>query len=335
MGLMARNGATFSSVVATQIGLGLVCGLVLMFLAAHTDYRVLRRWAPLFFIFALLLTALTLTPIGVSLKGASRWLAVGPITFQPEELLKLASVLVLASFYATHIKKTASIEYGLVPLLVVAGLSSIILLLQPDTDGVIMIGGACATMWFVSGSRFTHFMLLIACSFMALLALAMYRPYLHARLETFLHPTQDSLGSSYQTQQSLIAIGSGGLLGRGFGQSIEKFSYLPEPIGDSIFAVAGEEFGFVGTSALVILFALFVLLGVRIATRAGDSFGSLTAIGLTVIMGGQAFYNIASTIGIVPLSGLPLIFVSHGGTALAIALGEAGILMNISKRAKP
>ncbi len=334
MGLMARNGATFSSVVATQIGLGLICGMVLMFFAAHTDYRVLRRWAPHFFIFSLFLTALTLTPFGISLKGASRWLAVGPISFQPEELLKLASVLMLAAFYATHVKKATSVEYGMVPLLAVVGASSILLILQPDTDGVIMIGGACVAMWIVLGAHFKHVTLLIFCAFVGLLALAMYRPYLHARLETFLHPTHDSLGTSYQTQQSLIAIGSGGLWGKGFGRSIEKFSYLPEPIGDSIFAVAGEEFGFIGTSVLVILFALFVLLGLRIAAHASDVFGSLVAVGITVIMGGQAFYNIASTIGIVPLSGLPLIFVSHGGTALAIALCEAGILMNISKRRK-
>jgi len=334
LGLVARDGATFSSVVTTQIGLGLVGGLILLFVAAHTDYHVLRRWAPHFFVFALILTGLTLTPLGISLKGASRWLALGPISFQPEELLKLAAVLVLAAFYATHSKKTQQLAYGLAPLLVVVGLSSVILLLQPSTDGVVMIGGACAAMWFVSGARFWHVALLGVTALTALLVLSMYRPYLHDRLETFLHPTSDALGTGYQTQQSLIAIGSGGLWGKGFGQSIEKFSYLPEPVGDSIFAVAGEEFGFVGTSALVVLFMLFALLGVRIATRAADPFGSLVVIGLTVVMSGQAFYNIASTIGIVPLSGLPLIFVSHGGTALALALGEVGIIMNVSKRAK-
>ena len=333
MGLMARSGASFSSVVISQVGLGLGGGLVLMFLAAHTDYRALRPWTPHFFAFALLLTGLTLTPLGISLKGAHRWLAVGPVSFQPEELLKLAAVLVLAAFYATHHKKVQQLEYGVLPLLVVAGLSSVVLLLQPDTDGVIMIGGACAAMWFAAGARWSHLGLLLGGGLVALLMLAMTRPYLHDRLETFLHPAKDSLGISYQTQQSLIAIGSGGLWGKGFGQSIEKFSYLPEPIGDSIFAVAGEEFGFVGTCALVLLFMLFALLGLRIAARAGDPFGSLLVIGLTVIMSGQAFYNIASTIGIVPLSGLPLIFVSHGGTALAVALGEVGIMINVSKRA--
>ena len=141
-------------------------------------------------------------------------------------------------------------------------------------------------------------------------------------------------GAGWQIQQSLIAVGSGGLTGRGLGQSIQKFSYLPEPIGDSIFAVAGEEFGFAGTTALVALFVTLGLLGLRIAARAPDPFGGLLVTGLVILIVGQSFFNMASTLGLVPLVGVPLIFVSHGGTALAMALAEAGVILSVSRRMK-
>jgi cell division protein FtsW len=157
------------------------------------------------------------------------------------------------------------------------------------------------------------------------------KPYLAARVATFLNPAADPQGAGYQIQQSLIAIGSGGALGRGFGQSVQKFSYLPEPIGDSIFAVAAEEFGFIGGAALVLLFLFLILRGLRLTARAPDPFSGLLALGIVILIGASAFTNIASMLGVIPLSGLPLAFVSHGGTALVIALVEAGILLNISR----
>ena len=164
-------------------------------------------------------------------------------------------------------------------------------------------------------------------------ALAAY-PHVAERIETFLNHSGDPQGAGYQIQQSLIAVGSGGLTGRGFGQSIQKFSYRPEPIGDSIFAVAAEEFGFVGSVTLVLMFTALGLLGLRIAARAADPFGGLLVTGFVVLIVGQAFFNIASTLGIVPLVGIPLIFVSHGGSALAMALAEAGVILSVSRRMK-
>ena len=334
LGLLARGGASFTSVAASQVLLGLVGGGIMMTILSRLDYRMWRTWTPYIFALALALTALTLTHFGLSLKGASRWLVIGPVSFQPEELLKFATVLFLAAIYAARIRDIKSFRAGIVPLVLVTGIASLLLLLQPDTDGVVMIVGACAAMLFVAGGRVSYIIGLFCVGALVIGVLAMQRPYLRARFETFLHPAADAQGTGYQTQQSLIAIGSGGFWGRGFGQSIEKFSYLPQPTDDSIFAVAGEEFGFVGSVFLVALFALFALLGLRIAARAPDAFGGMLVVGLVVLIAGQSFFNIASTLAIVPLSGLPLIFVSHGGTSLAISLAEVGIILSVSRRMK-
>jgi cell division protein FtsW len=208
----------------------------------------------------------------------------------------------------------------------------VILMIQPDTAGVIIIGMAAVTMLFAAGGKVSHLALLALVGIVAIAGAAYERPYIAQRIETFFNQESDPLGAGYQVQQSLIAVGSGGFGGRGFGQGLEKFSYLPEPIGDSIFAVAAEEFGFVGSAVLVLLFALFALLGLRIAARAPDPFGGLLVVGLTVLIAGQSFFNIASALGLVPLVGVPLIFVSHGGTSLAISLAEVGVILSVSKR---
>lgn len=335
LGLLARDGATFTSVATGQVLLGLVCGGFLLVFFAKTDYRTWKPYTPHFFAFALLLTVCTFLPhIGLALKGAHRWINLGPVTFQPEELLKFAAVMLAAAVFSARIRTIKTVRGGIVPFVLIAGVCSVLLLLQPDTDGVVMISGALAGMLFAAGGRFSYIVGVGLIGVVCILALALYRPYLRARLETFLNPSSDAQGSSYQVQQSLISVGDGGVFGRGFGQGVEKFSYLPEPIGDSIFAVAGEEFGFVGSALLVLLFVAFAVLGLRIAARAGDPFGALIVVGLVIVIAGQSFYNIASTLGIVPLSGLPLIFVSHGGTALAISLAEVGMILSVSKRMK-
>jgi len=334
LGLMARDGATFASVATTQVLLGLVGGGIALLFLMNIDYRKWRTWTPYIFVLALGLAALTLTPLGLELKGASRWLIVGPISFQPQEFLKFATIAFLAAIYAARITDIRTVRGGILPLLLITGAASTILLLQPDTDAVVIICGAAAVMLFIAGGRVSHIIGLILVAAVIIFLLALERPYLMARFTTFIDPSADALGAGYQLQQSLLAIGSGGMWGRGFGQSIEKFSYLPEPIGDSIFAVAGEEFGFFGSTLLTLLFAFFALLGLRIAVRAPDIFGSLLVVGLVTIIAGQSFFNIASTLGLVPLSGLPLIFVSHGGTALAMALAEVGVILSVSRRMK-
>ena len=335
LGLLARGGASFTSVAVSQLLLGLIGGSVGLFVFAKLDYRKLKPYAPYFFLFALGLTALTLVPpLGLTLKGASRWLALGPFTFQPMELLKFAAVLYLAALYASNYKAVPTLRGGLLPLALVVGASAAVLLSQPDTDGVVMIAFACGAMLFVAGGRIRYLLALGLVGVALLGILIVQRPYIAERIQTFVGGAADPLGADYQSQQALIAVGSGGLFGRGFGQSIEKFSYLPEPIGDSIFAVAAEEFGFVGSTALVLLFVGFSLMGLRIAARAPDPFGGLVVVGLVTLIAGQAFLNMASALSLMPLSGLPLIFVSHGGSALAIALMEVGVILSVSRRMK-
>jgi cell division protein FtsW len=333
LGLLARDGASFSSVAVSQLFLGLLGGSVALLVLSRIDYRIWRPYTPYFFAAAMGLTLLTFVPgIGLTLRGASRWIEVGGFTFQPEEVLKLATVAFLATVYAARFKSIGSMRAALVPLLLIGGSAAGILLMQPATDGAVMIGLAAGGMLFAAGGRWSHLLLLLLAGVMIVGVAAWQRPYLLERFETYLNHAEDPLGAGWQIQQSLIAVGSGELFGRGFGQSIEKFSYLPEPIGDSIFAVAGEEFGFVGSAGLVMLFTAFALLGMRIAARAPDPFGGLLVVGLVILIVGQSFFNIASTLGLIPLSGLPLIFVSHGGSALAIALAEVGIILSVSRR---
>ncbi len=333
LGLLARSGASFTSVAVSQLLLGFVCGGVLLVILSRIDYKVWKKYTPYFFVLALILTALTFVPhIGLTLKGASRWIMVGGFTFQPVELLKFAAVLFLAAIYATNYKKIKTWGGGILPLALVAGSAATLLILQPDTDGLVIIGLACTAMLFTAGGKLSHLLIILLVAMGAIGLAAYERPYLMQRFTTFLDKSADPQGAGYQTQQSLIAVGSGELTGRGFGQSIEKFSYLPEPIGDSIFAVAAEEFGFIGSTLLVFLYAAFGILSLRIAARAPDPFGGLLVVGLTVLIVGQSFFNIASVVGLIPLSGLPLIFVSHGGTALAISLAEVGVILSVSRR---
>ncbi len=332
LGQLARGGASFTSVAVSQILLGFVCGSVLLLFFSRIDYRRFKKYTPHFFAFAIILTLLTFVPhIGLSLKGASRWIVIGGFSFQPEEVLKFATVLFLAAVYSARIKTIQTLKGGVLPLMLIAGSSAAILIAQPNTAGVIILGMATAAMLFAAGGRVLHLFLLMLLGVGAIVAAAFVYPHVASRITTYLHQSSDPQGAGYQVEQSLIAIGSGGLSGRGFGQSIEKFSYLPEPIGDSIFAVAGEEFGFIGSTILIMLFALFAILGLRIAARAPDTFGGLLVTGLVILIAGQSFFNIASALALVPLVGVPLIFVSHGGTALALSLAEVGVILSVSR----
>ncbi len=335
LGLLARAGSTFTSVAVSQLLLGFVCGGIALLVLSRIDYRRYRAYTPHFFAFAMLLTVLTFVPhIGIDLKGASRWLALGPLSFQPVELLKLAVVALLAAMYARNYKGVETLRGGVLPLILVAGSATALVLVQPDTASAMMIAAAGVAMLFAAGGRIIHLVLLVLLGAVVVAGAAFVYPHVRERLLTYVDQSADPQGSGYQVEQSLIAVGSGGLTGQGFGQGVEKFSYLPEPIGDSIFAVAGEEFGFVGSVVLVALYVALCFLGLRIAARASDPFGGLLVIGLIVLIVGQSFFNIASAIALVPLVGVPLIFVSHGGTALAIALAEVGIILSVSRRMK-
>lgn len=332
LGLLAREGVTFSRVASTQLIFGLIGGSFALFIAANTQYKFWREHALWIFGGACVVSLFVFIPgIGLELKGAHRWLTLGSFTFQPSELLKIGYIIYLATWLANVRRHIDSWQHGLLPFLGISAVIAAILLLQRDTDTLIISLAAGLAMFVASGAKIRDIGIVFLIGILSLSAVVVMRPYVLERIQTFLDPNADPLGASYQIQQSLIAVGSGGIFGRGFGQSVQKFDYLPEPIGDSIFAVAAEEFGFVGSVILIGLFLAFILKGLSIARRAKEPFGGLLATGLVVLIGTQAFWNIAAMLGVVPLSGLPLVFVSHGGTALLFALFAVGIILNVSR----
>lgn len=335
LGLLARDGVSFSSVAFSQFFLGIVLGSIALFIMSRIHYRLYRKYALFIFVGSLLATLAVFIPgIGVEYGGAQRWIVLGPLSFQPAELLKLGFVIYLSAWLSGVTGKLHQFRYGVIPLLTLLALSGIILLAQPDTGTFFVIVITGIALFTIAGARFRDIGLCAVFSAIGLGVLAYLRPYVWDRITTFIDPSLDPLGVSYQIQQSLIAIGSGGWFGRGFGQSVQKFNFLPEPISDSIFAVFAEEWGFAGSMVLIGLFLFLAFRGLHIAQKAPDSFGGLLAAGIVILITVQSFTNIASMIGIVPLTGLPLLFVSHGGSALLLALAEAGIVLNISKYAK-
>ena len=332
LGLLARDGASFGSVAFSQFAFGIVGGGIALFITSNIYYRNWRRFAFYIFIASLLLTAAVFVPgLGMSHGGATRWLNLGFTSVQPSEILKIGFVIYLATWFSGLHKKIEDWRYGLLPFVGSVGVVAVLLLLQPDTDSFVIMAAAGMAMFVVAGASWKHIGSIVALGVCGILIIAFFRPYVMDRLTTFLDPEADPLGSGYQIQQSLIAIGSGGVVGRGFGQSIQKFEYLPEPIGDSIFAVYAEEFGFLGTSILVLALVFLALRGYKTAAQADDIFGTLLVTGFITVIIAQAFLNIAAMTGMAPLSGLPLPFISHGGTALMATLAALGIVLNVSK----
>ncbi|HAO64612.1 TPA: putative lipid II flippase FtsW [Candidatus Taylorbacteria bacterium] len=331
LGLVAREGANFATVALKQAAVA-VFGIVIMIVMSNIDVRNFRKMAPYIFLSSLVLTALVFVPhIGFAHGGATRWLSFGPYTFQPAEFLKIAAVIFLAALLSGYKDKLLQSWRSLIPFFIILISVGVLMLKQPDTGTFLVIFLALLTIYIASGARLAYVGIIFLCCIVAVAGLAYFRPYVAARFTTFLNPSADSQGSGYQIQQALIAVGSGGVTGRGFGQSIQKFSFLPEPIGDSIFAVAAEEFGFVGAAGIVIIFVFFALRGLKIAASSKDNFGRLLAIGIVTLIAAQAMINIAAIIGVMPLTGIPLSFISHGGTALMFTMAEAGMILNISK----
>ena len=335
LGLLAKEGPMFSDVVMDQLLFGLIGGLTALVVTAHIPYRMWRRYAFYILGISIILTALVFIPgLGISHGGATRWLDLGVISFQPTELLKFGVIVYLAAWLAQMRQKLHHPLYGLLPVLVLLGIAGGLLMPQPDTDAFVIIAGTAVAMFFVAGAKWRDILVIAVLGAVALGAMVGMNPYLIDRVQTYMNPMSDPLGSGYQIRQSLIAIGSGEITGRGFGQSIQKFNFLPEPIGDSIYAVAAEEFGFIGSIAIIIVYLAFALRGMQIAARAPDPFARTLVIGIVVLIVIQSLLNIAAMLNVIPLSGMPLLFISHGGTALAVTLAEVGIVLNISKHMK-
>lgn len=335
LGLLARDGASFSQVALNQFLFGIVGGGIALFLASSIHYRHWRRYAFYIFLGCIFVTLLVFVPgLGRTYGGATRWIDLGFFSFQPAEFLKIGFVIYMATWLSGMYRHSNSFLKGTVPFAGIVGVVGIVMLLQPDTDSFAIMTFAAMAMFIAAGAKWRDIALIVLTGVLMLTALAFARPYVMDRLTVFMHPETDPLGSGYQIQQSLIAVGSGGVSGRGFGQSIQKFEYLPEPIGDSIFAVYAEEFGFIGSAALVILLSIFTFRGYKIATEAKDLFGMLLVVGFMTLIVSQAFLNIAAMVSLAPLSGLPLPFISHGGTALLATLASVGIVLNVSKYRK-
>jgi cell division protein FtsW len=338
LGILAKNEAKFYSVISGQFIFGFLGGMIALFIGLKIPYKSLRKYSLILFIISIILTGLVLVPgIGQSHGGARRWIDILGYSFQPVEFLKIGFIIYFAAWLSWAKGKVKDPLFSILPLIIFLGIIAAVLLKQPDTKSIILITITALIMLFVSGAPLKYILGILGVAVIAFFILVSFKPYLKDRVNTFLRPGENSRGSSYQLQQSLIAVGSGGVIGRGLGQSIQKFNYLPEPQGDSIFAVIGEELGFVGNSILIFLYVAFALRGFRIALRnAPDSFSKLLVIGFITIITAQSFMNIASIIGVFPLTGVPLVFISHGGTALLLSLGMVGVILSISRfQSKP
>ncbi len=331
-GILAGNRETFNSILVSQLVLGLGGGSILCYLTSKIHYKKWRSHSLALFILGVIFCGLVFVPgLGAEYNGAKRWLSLGPLSFQPAELLKIVAVIYLAAWLSYSTKKGHKFIYSVIPLFAVLLVSASVLLMQPDTKSFILISGATLAMFLVSGVNWKYIVSIGVICILFLGMVLVFRPYTLERVETFLNPSLDEQGSGYQLKQSLIAIGAGGAFGRGLGQSVQKFTYLPEPHGDSIFAVLGEEFGFLGTTVIVLLYMAMGLRGLKIATASPDMFGRLLVVGIVILFVGQSFLNIFSMIGLFPLTGVPLIFISHGGTALLFSFVAVGIILNVSR----
>jgi len=321
--------------VVHQFLFGFLPGFVVLVCCSVIDYRKWKQWAfPLLIISVILLAAVFLPGIGMEHGGARRWINFGAFSFQPSEIVKLTFLLYVAAWLSGKGEKNVKdFSYGFIPFMTLVGIISFLIMLQPDvgTMGVIII--AVFAMYFLGGASVSHVALAGFGGIGLMVLLIKAAPYRMQRLTTFLNPEHDPLGIGYHINQALLAVGSGGLWGKGFGHSRQKFAYLPEVFGDSIFAVIAEELGFIFAVFFVAFILFWILRGLRIAQRAGDDFGMLVATGIMSWFAFQAFINIGAMLSVLPLTGIPLPFVSYGGTALIVEMAAIGIVLNISRHA--
>ena len=313
-----------------QVLYGGIPGLIAFFVLSKIDYHKYQRWAlPLFAlsVFALILVLLT----SPTLNGAQRWISIGPVLFQPTEIVKFSLILYLSAWFAKVGPEVKTWKKGLFPFLAVVGIVSALLLRQPDLGSLIITTIISISLYFVAGASMWHLTIMGIGGAGALGYLISIAPYRVARLTVFLNPDLDPQGAGYQINQALLAIGTGGLFGLGLGKSRQKYNYLPEATTDSIFAIISEELGLIRAVMVIGLFVLVAWRGYRIARTAPDAFGRYLATGITTWLVFQALMNMAAITGLMPLTGIPLPFISYGSSALIVALAGSGILLNISR----
>lgn len=315
---------------------GILIGLIGFYLTSKIDYHFWKKYAFIFMIVNIVLLFLVLIPgLGTEYLGAKRWINLGGIQFQPSEIVKLSFLMYLAVWLENRAKKMDDASSSLIPFLIMVGFLVLMIAgMQKDLGTMVVIAVIAITVYFTAGAPWRHLALLGLGGSGLFLLLVKIFPYRWQRLTVFLNPELDPQGIGYHINQALLAIGSGGLFGLGLGRSQQKFNYLPEPAGDSIFAIISEELGFVFAVMLVVLFLILFLQGIKIARQAPDPFGKLLATGIMTWIIFQAYINIAAMLALVPLTGIPLPFISYGSSSLVMLLVAVGLVVNISKQTK-
>lgn len=307
-------------------------GIAMMFVFMFVDYRKLEKVKTILLVACVFMLFLVLaTPLGVKVNGAKRWLNIPGFSLQPSELSKFALVVFLASLISRRRNELTSFSRGIAPIVLWVGLVCFLVMLQPNLSMMMTIAVLVFVMLFIAGVRFVYLAMLGLGGFGIAALLVFLEPYRMSRLLTVIDPLKDPQGTGYQLNQSLIALGAGGLFGEGFGNSIQKCMYLPYRESDFIFSIIGEEFGLVGCILLLAVFALLIWRGYRIAVTARDYFGSLLAAGITAIIAIQVIFNVGVVSGVLPPTGLTLPFISAGGSSLVTFLIGVGVLLNISR----
>jgi cell division protein FtsW len=310
-----------------------ILGVAVWIATTAIDYRKWRDWAPRLLGLAIIaLLALMVPGISHSQNGATRWIGLGPISVQPAEILKIALILYLAAWFEKRQDELTSFFDGVIPFMIMVGVACfVIVVLQRDMGTAMVLGLAAVGVFFAAGMKWRHLMAIAVVGGGAAWAAVLLFPHRLSRIMTFIDPSKAVTGQGYQINQALIAIGSGGIAGLGLGHSIQVYGYLPEAANDSIFAIMGEEFGLIGALGIIALFGLLVYRGLQVARTAPDMFSRLVATGISLLLLFQAIINIAAMLALVPLTGIPLPFISYGGTSLVVTLFASGILLNISK----
>jgi len=325
----ALSGGDANYYLERQVGYALI-GIVLMVVAQRSDFRRLRAFAPTLVLVSLALLAAVLL-VGPPVNGARRWISLGPALFQPSELAKLALAVWAAGYLARHQPPRSLAElarpFGLLTVVFV-----LLLVAEPDLGTAIVLVVMLGAMLLVAGTPARVLVLAFALSAGLGTAAIWIEPYRRARFFSFLHPWSQAQGTGFQIVQAMIGMGSGGIFGVGLGQGLQKYFYLPEAPTDMMLATIGEELGLIGVALVIVAYALFAFAGLRIALNCRDPFGKRLAAGLTVLVCGQAIINVAAVMGLAPLTGIPLPFLSYGGSSLVVLLASVGILLNIAQR---
>jgi len=313
---------------------GGLLGILAFLLASAIDYNVWRKSATLFLIICIVLLILVFQPVGLKFGGSASWINLGPVTLQPSELAKIGLIFYLSAWLSAKREKLKTLEYGLLGFCLIVASVGILILLQPDFGTLFIILGVALILFLLGGAKISHVALLILMGLILFTAIVSIYPDKLERVKVFLEKDSDPLGKGYQIRSSLVAVGSGGIIGKGLGHSTQKWNFLPEPATDTIFAIIAEELGFIGASSVVIVLLFLGMICFIVASRAQDFFAKLCASGIGSLILLQSFVNIGGTLNLFPFTGITLPLISHGGTSLVVTLFALGVMVNIARQQK-